>query len=106
MGMELQLRQGNFEAHSDQNADLRRGMTDEEAKQIIGAHCIKRQRDDKKWVAKVPPFKASKGKSFFSPDLVVVGTGDCESSDYLVDPKFPVWRLDDVPVRDRALDGA
>ena len=43
IGMELQPRQGNFGASSDQTAELRPGIEFEDAKKIIGTYVIKKQ---------------------------------------------------------------
>ena len=54
MGMELQLRQSSFGSFSTGAAQLRRDMDFEEAREIIGAHCVIREVKKKEWFVKVP----------------------------------------------------
>ena len=62
MGMELQLRQGNFGACSDQTAELGHVMDYEKNKNIIGAYSIKKTNEDRMWGREDPSIQGTKRK--------------------------------------------
>ena len=68
-----------------------------EGKNILGACSIKKPRQERKWFAKIPDFKApDAATSFHCPALGLVDEGTHESNDYMEDPTNLVFCLADV----------
>ena len=71
MGVELQLRQTNFETFSKGPVSLRSDMEYDEAKDIIVAHCFVRNDKKKEWFVRMPHLEVLGDTSLlFSPELL------------------------------------
>ena len=97
MGMELQLWQFNFESFSVGPLSLRRDMDFEEAREIIGAHCIVHDDKTKERFVKMPDLQAIRNSFLIhSPELTMIPDYGQGSHEYVQEPTDPVRRLPDL----------
>ena len=84
-------------AWCDLYAELKRGVTFNKVKGILGAYCTRKPQQEKKWFVKIPDYKAPAGAaSLQCPPLMSIDEGDQDSKDYILDPTNPVLCLADV----------
>ena len=95
MGMELQLRQTNFETFSTGPVSLRTGMNYEEAKNIMGAMCIVRDDKTKEWYVRMPHLESLGDTSLVSPELFLLPDDGQGLHEYMLEPPDPVKCLPD-----------
>ena len=94
--MKLQLKQSNFGSFSTGHAQLRWDVDFDEAREIIGAHCVTRDDKVKEWFVKVPDLQNIGDSSLiaFLP-LTLVSEGEQELQEYMQEPTHQVRCLPD-----------
>ena len=91
MGMELQLRQSNFDSFSTTSAQLGQGMDCNVTSEIIGTYCVNGDAKDKEWFVKLPELTAAEDSSSIdATDAMGAPEKEQTIQEYMQEPSQPV----------------
>ena len=84
------MRQENFGSYSTDRVFLREGLTNDEARDILGASCIVQEDKSKVWYVRMPEFVEARDSSLMTPMLRELDESESNLNEYLDDPTDPV----------------